>query len=107
EQKVFHPCMTPFLRRDVETGYMFQEMYECRDLIARESGVALVVWRNEPAIARGANPFALGTQSCCGLIKTEALLTGLRHHNFDAAIGGARRDEEKSRAQEPFFSFRD
>src|SRR3989449_663252 len=82
-------------------------MYEFRDLIARESGVELVVWRNEPAIARGANPFALGTQRCCGLLKTEALLTGLRHHNFDAAIGGARRDEEKSRAKERFFSFRD
>jgi sulfate adenylyltransferase subunit 2 len=65
------------------------------------------VWRNESAIAANANPFDLGTQKCCGFLKTEALLTGLRHHRFDAAIGGARRDEEKSRAKERFFSFRD
>ena len=74
---------------------------------AREIGADLLVWRNEAAIAAGANPFDLGTQRCCGLLKTEALLTGLRHHRFDAAIGGARRDEEKSRAKERFFSFRD
>jgi sulfate adenylyltransferase subunit 2 len=76
-------------------------------MIARETGAELIVWRNETAIAQGANPFDLGTQRCCGLLKTEALLTGLRHYTFDAAIGGARRDEEKSRAKERFFSFRD
>src|SRR5438094_6719715 len=82
-------------------------MDEFRDRVARETGAQLIVWSNEAAIASGANPFELGTQKCCGLLKTEALLSGLRYHRFDAAIGGARRDEEKSRSKERFFSFRD
>jgi sulfate adenylyltransferase subunit 2 len=106
-QKAFHPGKIPFPLMHVDTGYKFQEMYAFRDLVARESGAELLVWRNEPAISGGANPFDLGTQRCCGLLKTEALLTGLRGHRFDAAIGGARRDEEASRAKERFFSFRD
>jgi sulfate adenylyltransferase subunit 2 len=91
----------------VDTGFKFREMYEFRDRVARELGAEVIVWRNEAAIAAGANPFALDTPRCCGLLKTEALLTGLRHHRFDAAIAGARRDEEKSRAKERIFSFRD
>jgi sulfate adenylyltransferase subunit 2 len=106
-QKAFYPGKIPFPLMHVDTGYKFQEMYEFRDRIIKESGAELLVWRNEPAIAKGANPFDLGTQKCCALLKTEALLTGLRHYNFTAAIGGARRDEEKSRAKERFFSFRD
>jgi sulfate adenylyltransferase subunit 2 len=106
-QKAFHPGRIPFPLMHVDTGYKFRAMVEFRDLVAREIGTPLIVWRNEAAIADGANPFALGTQRCCALLKTEALLTGLRHHGFDAAIGGARRDEEKSRAKERFFSFRD
>jgi len=106
-QKAFHPGKIPFPLMHVDTGFKFQEMYDFRDQIARESGAKLIVWRNESAISQGANPFDLGTQRCCGLLKTEALLTGLRHYRFDAAIGGARRDEEKSRAKERFFSFRD
>jgi sulfate adenylyltransferase subunit 2 len=82
-------------------------MYEFRERMARESGAELIVWRNEEAVAAGANPFDLGTQRCCALLKTQGLLGGLRHRGFDAAIGGARRDEEKSRAKERFFSFRD
>src|SRR5438034_5500786 len=102
-QKAFHPARIPFPLMHIDTGYKFQEMYAFRDLIARESGAELIIWRNEAAISNGANPFHLGTQRCCGLLKTEALLTGLRAHNFDAAIGGARRDEDKSRAKERFF----
>ena len=106
-QKAFSPGRLPFPIMHVDTGYKFQEMYAFRERMAKEIGAELMVWRNEPAIARGANPFDLGTQRCCALLKTEALLTALRHHRFDAAIGGARRDEEKSRAKERFFSFRD
>jgi sulfate adenylyltransferase subunit 2 len=91
----------------VDTGFKFSEMYDFRDRMALEADAELIVWRNEQAITERANPFDLGTQRCCGFLKTEALLTGLRHRNFDAAIGGARRDEEKSRAKERFFSFRD
>ena len=106
-QKAFHPGKIPFPLMHVDTGYKFTEMYEFRDRCVQEIGADLLVWRNETAITAGANPFDLGTQNCCGFLKTEALLTGLRHHRFDAAIGGARRDEEKSRAKERFFSFRD
>ncbi len=106
-QKAFHPAKIPFPLMHVDTGYKFQEMYAFRDLVATESGAQLIVWRNEIAMARAANPFDLGTQRCCGFLKTDALLTGLQQHNFDAAIGGARRDEEKSRAKERVFSFRD
>jgi sulfate adenylyltransferase subunit 2 len=106
-QKAFHPGKLPFPLMHVDTGFKFEEMYAFRDHMARELGVEMIVWRNEAAIAGGANPFELGTQRCCGLLKTEALLTGLRRYKFDAAIGGARRDEEKSRAKERVFSFRD
>jgi sulfate adenylyltransferase subunit 2 len=106
-QKAFHPGKIPFPLMHVDTAYKFTAMYEFRDRMAREVGAELIVWRNEEALARNANPFDLGTQKCCGFLKTEALLSGLRHYNFDAAIGGARRDEEKSRAKERFYSFRD
>ena len=106
-RKAFAPGRIPFPLMHVDTSFKFQEMYEFRDRMVRELGAELIVWRNEPALADGANPFDLGTQRCCGLLKTQGLLTGLRHHRFDAAIGGARRDEEKSRAKERFFSFRD
>ena len=106
-RKAFHPGKIPFPLMHVDTGFKFQEMYSFRDQVARELGAELLVWRHEPAIAQKSNPFELGTVRCCALLKTEALLTGLRHHGFDAAIGGARRDEEKSRAKERFFSFRD
>src|ERR1700727_3307533 len=82
-------------------------MITFRDEYPRQLGVELLVWRNEAAIAEGANPVPLGTRRCCGLLKTTALLDGLRAHGFDAAFGGARRDEEKSRAKERIFSFRD
>jgi sulfate adenylyltransferase subunit 2 len=82
-------------------------MIEFRDRFTAELGVKLIVHSNTSALEAGANPFRLGTERCCGLLKTQALLDGLRAGNFDAAFGGARRDEEKSRAKERIFSFRD
>src|SRR5438105_5341416 len=106
-QKAFYPGPIPFPLLHVDTSYKFREMIEFRDTFTAEIGVKLIVYRNEPALADGTNPFRLGTQRCCGLLKTTALLDGLRAGGFDAAIGGARRDEEKSRAKERIFSFRD
>jgi sulfate adenylyltransferase subunit 2 len=82
-------------------------MIEFRDSYTAEIGAKLIVHTNTEAIDEGANPYRLGTQRCCGLLKTKALLDGLRQGGFDAAIGGARRDEEKSRAKERIYSFRD
>jgi len=106
-QKAFHPGAIPFPLLHVDTTYKFREMLEFRDSYTRELGVKLIVYTNQEAIGDGANPFRLGTQRCCGLLKTKALLDGLRAGGFDAAMGGARRDEEKSRAKERIFSFRD
>jgi sulfate adenylyltransferase subunit 2 len=105
--KAFHPAPVPFPLLHVDTGFKFGEMIEFRDRMTREYGVRLIVHRNEEAIAEGANPFALGTQRCCAALKTRALLDALEAGGFDAAIGGARREEEKSRAKERVFSFRD
>jgi sulfate adenylyltransferase subunit 2 len=106
-QKAFHPGPIPFPLLHVDTGYKFREMLEFRDALAPQLGLNLIVWRNATALQDGANPVRLGTQRCCGLLKTTALLDALREHGFDAAFGGARRDEEKSRAKERIFSFRD
>jgi len=106
-QKAFYPGPLPFPLMHIDTGFKFHEMLAFRDEMARSIGAELFVWRNEPAIAAGTNPIALDTKRCCGLLKTQALLDGLRHYNFDAAFGGARRDEEKSRAKERIYSFRD
>jgi sulfate adenylyltransferase subunit 2 len=106
-QKAFHPAPIPFPLLHVDTTYKFREMIEFRDRYAAEIGAKLIVYTNREAIDDGANPFKLGTSRCCGLLKTKALLDGLRQGGFDAAIGGARRDEEKSRAKERIFSFRD
>ncbi len=106
-QKAFYPGPIPFPLLHIDTTYKFREMIEFRDSYTREIGAKLIVYTNQQAIAEGANPFRLGTQRCCGLLKTTGLLDGLRAGGFDAAIGGARRDEEKSRAKERIFSFRD
>jgi sulfate adenylyltransferase subunit 2 len=106
-QKAFHPAPIPFPLLHIDTTYKFREMIEFRDRYTAEIGAKLIVYTNKEAIEDGANPFRLGTQRCCGLLKTKALLDGLRQGGFDAAIGGARRDEEKSRAKERIFSFRD
>ncbi|MBK9166693.1 MAG: sulfate adenylyltransferase subunit CysD [Bryobacterales bacterium] len=106
-QKAFHPGQIPFPLLHIDTSYKFPEMIEFRDNYTREIGVRLIVSKNEKALAEGANPFKLGTQKCCGLLKTRGLLDGLAEGGFDAAFGGARRDEEKSRAKERVYSFRD
>jgi sulfate adenylyltransferase subunit 2 len=106
-QKAFHPAPIPFPLLHIDTTYKFREMIEFRDRYTAEIGAKLIVYTNREAIDEGANPYRLGTQRCCGFLKTKALLDGLRQGGFDAAIGGARRDEEKSRAKERIFSFRD
>src|SRR6266853_1476835 len=106
-QKAFHPGPIPFPLLHVDTTYKFKEMIEFRDHFAANIGVKLIVHSNHNALEAGANPFRLGTERCCGLLKTQALLDALRAGNFDAAFGGARRDEEKSRAKERVYSFRD
>lgn len=105
-QKAFYPGTIPFPLLHIDTGYKFREMIEFRDRYTAELGVKLIVHTNRGALDEGANPFAWGTQRCCGALKTTALLDGLRAGGFDAAIGGARRDEERSRAKERVFSFR-
>jgi sulfate adenylyltransferase subunit 2 len=106
-QKAFYPGPIPFPLLHVDTGYKFKEMIRFRDEYTNQLGVKLLVQTNTRAHAEGANPFAWGIQRCCGALKTTALLDGLREGGFDAAIGGARRDEERSRAKERVFSFRD
>jgi len=106
-QKAFHPAPIPFPLLHIDTTYKFREMIEFRDRYTAEIGAKLIVYTNREAVDEGANPYRLGTQRCCGFLKTKALLDGLRQGGFDAAIGGARRDEEKSRAKERIFSFRD
>jgi sulfate adenylyltransferase subunit 2 len=106
-QKAFFPGPIPFPLLHVDTTYKFREMIEFRDSYTRQVGVRLIVHTNREAIDAGADPFRLGTSRCCGLLKTQALLDALREGGFDAAFGGARRDEEKSRAKERIYSFRD
>src|SRR5215217_161581 len=106
-EKAFFPGRIPFPLLHVDTSFKFKEMIEFRDQYPASIGAELLVYRNEEAIADGANPYKLGTQKCCGFLKTRALLDGLTKWGFDAAFGGARRDEEKSRAKERIYSFRD
>jgi sulfate adenylyltransferase subunit 2 len=106
-QKAFYPGRIPFPLLHIDTTYKFREMLEFRDRFCAEIGAHLIVHTNTRAIEDGANPFRLGTQKCCGLLKTRALLDALAEGGFDAAFGGARRDEEKSRAKERVYSFRD
>jgi sulfate adenylyltransferase subunit 2 len=106
-QKAFYPEPIPFPLLHVDTGYKFREMIEFRDAYTASIGVRLIVHTNRQALDEGAQPFRIGTQRCCGLLKTQALLDALSAGGFDAAIGGARRDEERSRAKERIYSFRD
>jgi sulfate adenylyltransferase subunit 2 len=106
-QKAFFPGKIPFPLLHIDTSYKFKEMIEFRDTYTKKIGAELIVHQNREALEQGANPFVLGTQKCCGLLKTKALLDALAAGGFNAAFGGARRDEEKSRAKERIYSFRD
>ncbi|NOY62088.1 MAG: sulfate adenylyltransferase subunit CysD [Gammaproteobacteria bacterium] len=106
-RKAFYPDKIPFSLLHVDTGYKFKEMIEFRDQYTKEIGAKLIVHRNEAAIARDMNPNQHGVARCCGALKTEALLEALAAGGYDAAFGGARRDEERSRAKERVFSIRD
>src|ERR1022692_4917421 len=106
-QKAFYPGKIPFPLLHIDTSYKFPEMIEFRDSYTRQIGAELIVHTNRKALDDGATPYALGTQKCCGALKTRALLDALSEGGFDAAFGGARRDEEKSRAKERVYSFRD
>jgi sulfate adenylyltransferase subunit 2 len=106
-QKAFYPAPIPFPLLHVDTTYKFREMIEFRNNYTRSIGAKLIVHTNTEAIADGTQPFTVGTQRCCGLLKTKALLDALEAGRFDAAFGGARRDEERSRAKERVFSLRD
>ncbi|MDZ4773136.1 MAG: sulfate adenylyltransferase subunit CysD [Planctomycetota bacterium] len=106
-QKAFAPGKLPFPLLHVNTTFKFKEMITFRDQIARELGFELIEWINQDGVALGINPFDHGTQRHTHIMKTEALKQALDHYGFDAAFGGARRDEEKSRSKERVFSFRD
>jgi sulfate adenylyltransferase subunit 2 len=106
-QKAFYPGPIPFPLLHIDTSYKFKEMIEFRDRYTKEIGATLIVHSNTAALKAGTQPFAVGTQRCCGLLKTRSLLDGLEEGKFDAAFGGARRDEERSRAKERIFSLRD
>ncbi|MDR4504048.1 MAG: sulfate adenylyltransferase subunit CysD [Candidatus Scalindua sp.] len=106
-QKAFYPGRIPFPLMHIDTGYKFPEMIEFRDRFVNEIGCRLIVERNEEWISKGAHPQKLGVDKCCAKLKTQGLLNSIKKYKFDAAFGGARRDEEKSRAKERIFSFRD
>jgi sulfate adenylyltransferase subunit 2 len=105
-KKAFYPAPPPFPLLHVDTTWKFRAMYEMRERMAREIGMELLVWQNPEAKALGINPFDHGSQVHTDMWKTQGLRQALDHHGFDAAFGGARRDEEKSRAKERIFSFR-
>ena len=106
-RKAFHPAKPPFPFLHVDTTWKFREMYAFRDRTAAEHGLDLLVYVNEDGLRRGIGPFTHGSVVHTDVMKTEALKQALDKYGFDAAFGGARRDEEKSRAKERVYSFRD
>jgi sulfate adenylyltransferase subunit 2 len=104
--KAFYPAKPPFPLLHVDTTWKFREMYAFRDRMTKELGLDLLVHVNPDAVERGINPFVHGSAVHTDIWKTEGLKQALDKHGFDAAFGGARRDEEKSRAKERVFSFR-
>ena len=105
-RKAFYPAKPPFPLLHVDTTWKFRAMYEFRDRMARELGMDLIVHVNPDGLAQGINPFTHGSQVHTDVMKTQGLKQALDKHGFDVAFGGARRDEEKSRAKERIFSFR-
>ncbi|MEM8799115.1 MAG: sulfate adenylyltransferase subunit CysD [Pseudomonadota bacterium] len=104
--KAFHPARLPFPVLHVDTTWKFQEMYKFRSYVAEKYNLDLIVHINEEGAREGVNPFTHGSAVHTDIMKTQALKQALSKHKFDAAFGGARRDEEKSRAKERIFSFR-
>lgn len=104
-KKAFYPEKPPFPFLHIDTSWKFRQMYEFRDRVAKDYGIEMLVFRNEEAINQGINPFDHGA-AYTDIMKTTALKQGLNHYGFTAAFGGGRRDEEKSRAKERIFSFR-
>ncbi len=106
-EKAFYPGKVPFPLMHIDSKWKFKEMVEFRDKYAKEKGWDLIVHYNKEGFESGIGPFTHGSKVHTDVMKTQALLAGLSKHKFDAAFGGARRDEEKSRAKERIFSFRD
>lgn len=106
-KKAFHPAKLPFPLLHIDTTWKFRAMIEFRDAYCRENGFELLVHTNQQGLAEGINPFDHGSQKYTTVMKTQALLQALQAGGFDAAFGGARRDEERSRAKERIYSFRD
>ncbi|MCH2150956.1 MAG: sulfate adenylyltransferase subunit CysD [Phycisphaerales bacterium] len=106
-RKAFAPSIPPFPLMHVDTTWKFREMIEFRDKMAKESGMDLIVHINQEGVAQGVGPITHGSKVHTDIMKTQGLKQALNEHKFDAAFGGARRDEEKSRAKERVYSFRD
>jgi len=104
--KAFYPAKLPFPLMHIDTTWKFREMIEFRDRTAREHGFDLLIHTNQEGVDQGISPFTHGSALYTDIMKTEGLKQGLNKYKFDAAFGGARRDEEKSRAKERIFSFR-
>jgi len=106
-RKAFHPGPVPFPLLHIDTKWKFRDMIAFRDRYTKEHGLELLVHTNQEAVAAGINPFDHGSQKYTTAMKTQALLQALERGGYDAAFGGARRDEEASRAKERIYSFRD
>lgn len=106
-KKAFYPAPPPFPLMHIDTTWKFRDMYAFRDRMAREAGMELIVHTNQEGLDQGINMFTHGSRVHTDVMKTQALKQALTHYGFDAAFGGARRDEERSRAKERVFSFRD